>query len=92
MSDIDLVILVVHSNNPNLSPPRDEEPRKRAQVKSTAWMEGVDDGMMRRGGAVPSSGAGKSSSTIIGSSIVSLLTTLPANQLLISARICFSFF
>lgn len=47
VSDIDPVILVVHSNNSNLSPPRDEEPREREPVRRTAQMEGVVDGMTR---------------------------------------------
>lgn len=29
MSDIDLLILVAHSSNSNLSPPRDEETREK---------------------------------------------------------------
>lgn len=84
MSDIDLLILVVHSSNSNLSPPHDEETRdEEAKVKRTARMEGVVNGMMREVEQCHPVVRGKAPrSSPTGSSAALLFSALSANQIL----------
>lgn len=91
MSDIDLVILVVHSNNSNLSPACDEEPRERAPVKRAEWVEGVVDGMIGEEEEEQCHPVVQGK-PLAPSLAVPLLTALPANLISLSQRFHYLFF